>query len=230
MPEWKRIVRERLRLPDLRNLRGERIVEEIAGQLEDLFRTARERGISEAEAERQALARFDWEVLAEGLESAERPHRRSRGERWADGIEEGMRRRGGRWVPSADLLQDLRLAFRQLRRRPGVSLAAVASLAIAISGGAYLYSTAVETILQSSPAADPDRVLRIYTAWEGSLPYGSISYPDFKDLRDGVEAFASAVVSTQMPMNLNTGERTQRIWGGLVSGDYFRTLGVGMAL
>jgi predicted permease len=230
MPDWKRIVRERLRLPDLRELRGERIVEEIAGQLEDLYQQERTRGVTEAEAEGRALDHFDWEVLAEGLETAERPNRRPHGERWADGVEEGMRRRGGSWVPSADFLQDLRLAVRQLRRRPGVTVAAVFSLAIAISGGAYLYGTAVETLLKPSTAADPARVVRLYTAWEGSLPYGSISYSDFEDLRDGVEAFESAVVTAMMPMYLNVGERTQRIWGGLVSGGYFQTLGVGMAL
>jgi predicted permease len=127
-------------------------------------------------------------------------------------------------------MQDLRLAFRQIRRRPGVTVAAVLSLAIGISGGAYLYTTAVETLLQPSPAAEPDRVVRIYTSWEGSMPYGSISYPDFEDMRNEVEAFESMVVTATLPMNLNAGDRTQRIWGGLVSGDYFQTLGVGMAL
>lgn len=230
MPDWRTIVRQHLRLPDLRGERESQIVTEIAGHLEDRYREALASGLSAADAERRTLQEFDWDQLATGLDSAERRRRPPRAERWADDLEQGMRRRGRGWRGPADLLQDLRLAARQIRHRPGVTLAAILSLAIAISGGAYLYSFAVDTLLQPSPAEDPSRVVRVYTAWEGSMPYGSISYPDFVDLREQVDAFQSAVVSTPLPMNVRTGDRPERIWGSLVSGEYFQTLGVGMTL
>ena len=49
MRNWKRLVRRRLRLPELKGLRSERIVEEIAGQLEDIYDEARRHGASRAE-------------------------------------------------------------------------------------------------------------------------------------------------------------------------------------
>ena len=67
MPDWHRVVREHLRLPDLRDLREQRITEEIAVQLEELYEEARARGLSDPEARRLGIDRFDWDFLADGL-------------------------------------------------------------------------------------------------------------------------------------------------------------------
>ncbi len=56
MADWKSLVRRRLRLAPLRNQRAERIVEEIAGQLDELYQEARRHGASSPEAERAAFA------------------------------------------------------------------------------------------------------------------------------------------------------------------------------
>jgi hypothetical protein len=55
MADWKHLVRVHLNLPPLHNQRAERIVEEIAGQLDDLYEEARRHGASPAEAERVAF-------------------------------------------------------------------------------------------------------------------------------------------------------------------------------
>jgi len=124
----------------------------------------------------------------------------------------------------------IRQAFLQFRRSPGVTMAAVLCLAIAIGGGAVLYQTAVEALLQPSPATMPNRVVRIYTAFEGSIPYGSISYPDFEDIRDQIEAFEYVVIATPLPMNLASEDRSERTWGEIVSADYFHCLGVDITM
>ncbi len=225
MPDWKRIVRERVDFPDLKDLRAERIIEEIAGQLEDFYTEALADGSAPAEAERLAVERFNWEQFAGGVEAAEEPNRPSRSERWVRDVDDHLRLKGGRWLTLTDLMQDVRIALRQLRRRPGVSIAAVLCLAIAMAGGSFLYSMAVQTLLQSSPARNPEQVTRIYTAWEGSMDWGSVSVPDFEDIRDRVEAFSCAVLTTSMPMNLTNEGAGRRIWGSLVSAGYFRCLG-----
>lgn len=64
MPDWKKIVREKLgRLP-LNNGRREEVIEELAQQLESAYEEALAQGITEQEALRRSLAQFkDWEKL-----------------------------------------------------------------------------------------------------------------------------------------------------------------------
>jgi hypothetical protein len=64
MPDWKKIVREKLgRLP-LHNGRREEVIEELAQQLESAYEEALAQGITEQEALRRSLAQFkDWEKL-----------------------------------------------------------------------------------------------------------------------------------------------------------------------
>src|SRR5712692_6066833 len=64
MPDWKKIVREKLTPLPLENRRQEEIIEELAQQLESACEDARASGASEPEALRQSLAQFgDWEML-----------------------------------------------------------------------------------------------------------------------------------------------------------------------
>ena len=64
MPDWKKIVREKLgRLP-LNNGRKEEVIDELAQQLESAYEEAIASGASEPEALRRSLAQFsDWEKL-----------------------------------------------------------------------------------------------------------------------------------------------------------------------
>jgi hypothetical protein len=64
VPDWEKIVRERLgRLP-LNNGRQEEVIDELAQQLESAYEEAIAGGASEAEALRRSLAQFsDWEKL-----------------------------------------------------------------------------------------------------------------------------------------------------------------------
>ena len=179
MPDWRDEIRVRLDLPDLKGLREERIIEEIAGQLQDFFEEALNRGLPEDEAEQYAIDRFDWTTLTDGLHHSERRRRRPRFTVWTERMERQLRLRGGVWLGLVDTAHDMKFALRQLWQNPGVTVAAVLCLAIAMGGGAVLYSTAVITLLQPSLAKDPDRVVRIYTRWEGANEYSSVSYPDF---------------------------------------------------
>lgn len=64
MPDWEKIVREKLgRLP-LHNRRRDEVIEELAQQLESAYEEALAQGITEQEALRRSLAQFkDWEKL-----------------------------------------------------------------------------------------------------------------------------------------------------------------------
>lgn len=64
MPDWKKIVREKLGALPLTNGRRNEVIEELAQQLESAYEEALAQGINEQEAMRRSLAQFkDWEKL-----------------------------------------------------------------------------------------------------------------------------------------------------------------------
>ena len=64
MPDWKRIVRERLGALPLTNGRRDEVIEELAQQLESAYEEALAQGVNEQEAMHRSLAQFkDWEKL-----------------------------------------------------------------------------------------------------------------------------------------------------------------------
>lgn len=64
MPDWKKIVREKLGTLPLTNRRRDEVIEELAQQLESAYEEALAQGITEQEALRRSLAQFkDWEKL-----------------------------------------------------------------------------------------------------------------------------------------------------------------------
>ncbi len=64
MPDWRKIVREKLGSLPLKGGRHEDVIDELAQQLEFAYEEAIARGASESEAKRRSLAQFsDWEKL-----------------------------------------------------------------------------------------------------------------------------------------------------------------------
>src|SRR5690242_21815282 len=68
MPDWKKIVREKLGTLPLTNGRRDEVIEELAQQLESAYEEALAQGINEQEAMRRSLAQFkDWEKFRNEL-------------------------------------------------------------------------------------------------------------------------------------------------------------------
>ena len=64
MPDWKRIVREKLGTLPLGDGRRDEVIEELAQQLESAYEEALAQGVNEREAMRSSMAQFkDWEGL-----------------------------------------------------------------------------------------------------------------------------------------------------------------------
>ena len=119
MRDWIEYVRRHLSLPEMKHLREERIIRELAEHLEDLHREARARGVPEAEAERLVRRRMgDWQEVTADILDTERPSLRSEFDRWYEHREQAARHRGGFWNLFADLGQDIRLALRTFRKSP----------------------------------------------------------------------------------------------------------------
>ena len=130
-------------------------------------------------------------------------------------------------------VQDLRYAFRTLRKAPLFTTVAVLSLAFGIGANTAIFTLVNQLILQMLPVRDPEQLVML--AGRGQH-YGSnngpnvISYPMYQDIRDKNEVFQGMFCRYATGFSLNYEGRTELIQGELVSGNYFPVLGVGAAL
>ena len=128
---------------------------------------------------------------------------------------------------SDTLLKDLRFALRWLRRSPGFTLVAVASLAVGIGFNTALFSVVDAVLLRPLPVRDPDRLVDVYTAGgpQGDA-YATSSYPDFLDLRAQNAVFEDMLGFSPMFAIQTLGDRSRLVLGEVVTGNYFQMLGI----
>jgi predicted permease len=117
--------------------------------------------------------------------------------------------------------QDLRYAFRQLRKSPGFAIAAVLTLAMAIGANAVVFSVLNGLLLR--PLNVPD-AQSLYTIERATDKDTSQSYPDYLDLRDRTHSFDGLAGFGITQVAFNTGEGPSLIWGVESSSNYFDAL------
>ncbi|MGH9839150.1 MAG: ADOP family duplicated permease [Blastocatellia bacterium] len=216
MPDWKPEIRRRLAGLKLEPVREAAIVEELSQHLDDCYEELLAGGATEEEASRGALAELsESEILARELRRVERqvaPEPIVLGTNWRTNM-------------IADLWQDSRYGARMLMKQPGFTLIAVLTLALGIGANTAIFSLVNTVLLRPLPVARPERVVEITPLRKGA-DAGAISYPFYKDFRDQNGALEGLAAYKFVPMSLSQGGNNERLWGYLVSGNYFDLLGV----
>jgi len=121
-----------------------------------------------------------------------------------------------------DLAADLRYTLRTLARTPAFTLMAIVSLALGIGVNTVVFSVVNALVLKPLPVASPERVLFV----QGSRGHPSLSFPNYRDLRDRTSSFDGLIGYRISPMNLESAGAPVRTWGYLATGNYFDVLGV----
>ena len=103
--------------------------------------------------------------------------------------------------------QDLPYAFRQLRKSPGFTLAAILTLAMAIGANAIVFGVLDALILH--PLNLPQEQ-SLYAIQHGSDHNPSQSYPDYLDLRDRNHCFDDLAAYSIDQAGLDTDENPSR--------------------
>ena len=124
-------------------------------------------------------------------------------------------------------LQDARFALRLLRKSPLFTATAALSLAIGIGANATIFSVGSALLLRPMPAVpQADRLVDIGRVSRGSS-FDSVSFPNYADLRDRTTSFTGiyAYELEPTPMSLGSHGGAERIYGMVVTANYFSVLG-----
>jgi predicted permease len=121
------------------------------------------------------------------------------------------------------MLQDLRFAFRQIRRSPGFAVTAVLTLALGIAANVIVFGVLQALILRPIDVPHPDRVMSLARTDQA---YPIFSYPEVRDVRDGNTVFSSVAATSVANFGLEANGVTRPVWGYTVSGQYFELVGI----
>jgi len=91
------------------------------------------------------------------------------------------------WPMIEGAAQDIRYAWRGMRRNPVFAMTAVVSLGLAIGANTAIFSIVNAVLLRPLPAAEPDQ---LFTLWAKDVESDTFSYPAFDELRTAAKGSA----------------------------------------
>ncbi|HEY7210623.1 MAG TPA: ABC transporter permease, partial [Bryobacteraceae bacterium] len=139
--------------------------------------------------------------------------------------------------------RDVRFAIRLLARSPVFTVTAILSLALGIGANTAIFSLADAVLLKQLPVQHPERLRMIEWSSEprfdmpsssydgdcemehGRHVCGSFSYPLFQSI-ENLPQFAGVIGFADWELIVTADDRSESALGHLVSGNYFRVLGV----
>ena len=124
---------------------------------------------------------------------------------------------------------DLRLAFRTLQTRPGLSAVIIATLALGIGATTAMFSVLNAALLRPLPFAEPDRLVVMQGVFGPERSIRGASLPEVRDWRALNHTMTDVSVFDQVSLNLQTETGAERVVAERVNAGYFTLLGVSAA-
>jgi len=125
---------------------------------------------------------------------------------------------------------DLKYAVRMLLRSPGFAFIAIATMALGVGATTAIYSVIDATLLHPLPYANPSELVRIQDDLPGvGAQDVSVSIPEWKDLENS-GIFQYVALDYFASMNLTGSAQPTRVAYKGVTPNYFAMLGVGARL
>ena len=126
-----------------------------------------------------------------------------------------------------NLLRDLRFAFRNLRKNPGFTAAALLCLALGIGASSAIFSVVYGVLLKPLPFADPGRVVMIWDHFlQQDTPKSPVSAQEFLDVRSQSRVFTDVGAVAPQLVSLSGRDEPQQLVAGRASVSLFQVLGV----
>ena len=124
------------------------------------------------------------------------------------------------------LLHDIRFGLRQLMKQPGFAVLAIISMALGIGANTSIFSLVDTALLRPLAVKEPSQLVELYGTLHNGAEWSLQSYPNYKEYRDRNSVFSGLFVYRVTVSSLTVNNSSQRVWGYLVSGNYFDVLGV----
>jgi len=204
MPEFLRMFLRRLAALFRRRRLEDDLDAELRSHLEMTVELNLGKGMTAADARREALRSFG------GVEQTKEIYREQRG------------------LPMIEtVMQDFRFGFRMLRRSPGFSLLAILCLTLGIGANAAVFSWIEGILFRPYPAvAHQEQLLAVTGTAIGEPGPDGVSWPDLLDLQRSCTLIDSFIVTKIMGTTLSIGDRAEVTTGSIVSANYFDAMGV----
>ncbi len=201
---WLRQILVRIRAAFQKSRRDRMLDEELQTHLSLLIEQNIQRGMSPEEARRAAKLSLGG----------------------ADQIKESVRDHRG--LPLLDsFAQDLRFAFRLLRKTPLITGIALLSLALGIGANTAIFSLIDAVMLRTLPVQNPEQLALIkFRSPVSSRLRISVTNPIWEQVRDHQNAFSGVFAWSPETFDLADGGEANDVNGIYASGDYFSVLGV----
>ena len=167
------------------------------------------------------------EGVAEGLSPEEARYRALRAMGGLEQQKEEMRDvRRVHWL--TDFVDDVRYAMRSLRRTPGLTAFVVITIALGIGMTATPFSMLDALIFRPYPVPHPGNVVTLVSTSRDNS-FENYSYREYLDIRDHTKSYDGVIANADLGAVGFSAEpgATPLVRGGMmVSGNYFRVLGV----
>jgi predicted permease len=140
------------------------------------------------------------------------------------------------------LIQDVKYAFRQLRKTPAFTITVLLTLALGIGGNAAIFTLVNSVLLRSLPVADPKTLVRVGddpeaccvgSGWAKDGNYSLFPTEAYEDMKESAPEFEElAAIQAGFGFRPVTVRRDgadtlpKSAMGEYVSGNYFRTFGL----
>ena len=191
-------------------LRRETVETELDEEVADYYETIVERymakGLSEAEARRQARLNLGH----------------------PENVKESVRdSRAGSMLDS--LHRNLQYSFRGMRKAPVFAAVTALTLAVGIGANATIFSLVSRFIVQRPPVGDPAKLMAIHTTQGANQCCNNFSWLLYRDLREQTKTFAGvAAYYDLLPASIDGSGEPERVWGQAVTANFFNVASLRM--
>jgi putative ABC transport system permease protein len=129
---------------------------------------------------------------------------------------------------------DIRYSLRNMRRSPGFTFIAIATLALGIGATTSIFTVVNMVFFHPLPVKDPAHLVSIFTTDQhnrgGLNNYLLVSYPNGEDIQHRIQSLSGMALYADSQVSMSIDGHPESLHAQLVSGNFFNLLGVEAAL
>ena len=124
--------------------------------------------------------------------------------------------------------RNLLFSLRMLRKKPGLTVAVLATLALGIGATTAIYTVVYATLLAPLPYSHPEQLVIVWSKVGGHN--NGMSAGDFLDWKEQNRSFSQLIAQSGGSFNIATQDQPEQVDGRMLTPGFFSMLGVPMQL